>query len=48
MSQSFELSLNQSGTKNRQKQEFGKEFGEKIAKTLAIFNKIKSMTENNI
>lgn len=45
MSQSFELSLKSEWDEKSQKQEFGKEFGEKIAKTLAIFNKIKSMTE---
>lgn len=45
MAQSFELSLAAEWDKKSQKAEFGKEFGERIAKTLGLFNKIKSMTE---
>lgn len=45
MAQSFELSLAAEWNKKSQKAEIGKEFGEKIAKTLGLFNKIKSMTE---
>jgi outer membrane protein OmpA-like peptidoglycan-associated protein len=46
MEQSFELSLQGVWDEKAQKMEIGKEFGAKIGKTLAIFNKIKSMTES--
>lgn len=46
MSQSLELSLKSEWDEKSQKQEFGKEFGEKIAKTLAVFNKIKEKSQS--
>jgi len=45
MAQSFELSLEAKWNNEKQKQELGKEWGEKIAKTLKIFNKMKAATD---
>jgi hypothetical protein len=45
MEQSFELSLEAEWDAKAQKMEIGKEFGEKIAKTLRLFNKIKKATD---
>lgn len=45
MAQSFGLSLKAEWDAQSQSVEIGKEFGERIAKTLALFNKIKSMTD---
>jgi hypothetical protein len=45
MAQSFELSLQAEWDDKANKLEVGKDFGEKISKTLGLFNKIKSMTE---
>lgn len=45
MAQSFEMSLEAKWNKDKQKAEVGKEWGEKIAKTLKIFNKMKAATD---
>jgi hypothetical protein len=46
MQQSFELSLEAEWNAKSQKAEIGKEFADRIAKTLKVFNKMKSMTES--
>lgn len=45
MAQSFEMSLEAKWNDDKQKLEVGKEWGEKIAKTLKIFNKMKAATD---